>query len=211
MSALVTSEGSLLVTGFEPFGGRSRNRSWEVVRRIAPRPGLETLQLPVNYARLREIIPGLASRGPRCVLLLGESSTWTAHVEQVAVNTLNRNLPDNSGAKPLSDTIIADGPQSLQASWDAQAVARKLNECGIAATASFHAGRYACNAALYLALHALGARATVGFLHVPRRRWPIGIWRGRLLRAVDICLEALRDAQPGAATDDRVGNVASRG
>jgi pyroglutamyl-peptidase len=202
MGTPVMSEGPLVVTGFEPFGGRWWNRSWEAVRWLAPRPGLETLQLPVHYARLREIIPAIASRAPRCVLLLGESPAWTLRVEQVAVNTVNPNHADNSGAKPLSDTVIEGGPQTLQASWDARAVARKLTDSGIAATASFHAGTYACNAALYLTLRALRDRAAVGFLHVPCWRWPFGTRLGRIRRAVDVCLEALRHAQPGVAAHD---------
>ena len=188
-----------VVAGFEPFDGRGRNRSWEVVRRMAVRPGLETHQLPVDYARLRELLPGLASRQPRRLLLLGESAADNLCVEQVALNVLDRDRPDNSGSKPPAEAVVAGGPLALRAPWDARAVARTLNEGGIAATASFHAGTFACNAALYLALHSLGRQTAVGFLHVPYRRWPLGVRLGHLLRAVDLCLEALAQLPSGAA------------
>jgi pyroglutamyl-peptidase len=180
-----------VVAGFEPFDGRGQNRSWEVVRRVAVRPGLETVQLPVDYARLRELVPGLASRQARRLLLIGESAAGALCVEQVALNVLDRDRPDSSGSQPSAEAIVAGGPLALRAPWDARAVARRLNEAGIAATASFHAGTFACNAALYLALHALGHQTAVGFLHVPYRRWPLGVRLGLLLRAVDLCLEAL--------------------
>ena len=202
------SEGAALVTGFEPFGGRWRNRSWEAVRRLAPRPGLQALRLPVDYARLRELIPVLAGRGPRCLLLVGESPFRTVRVEQVAVNAVDTGRPDNSGRKPGTDAVIEGGPHTLLASWDARAMARRLTAGGVPATASFHAGTFACNAALYLAAHALGERAAVGFLHVPCWRWPLGIRLGRIVRAVEVCLAALRDGTrptPARADDWAAG------
>ena len=199
----------VIVTGFEPFDGRRRNRSWAVVERLAGRAGVHPVQLPVDYARLKDVVPRLATRRPRCLLLIGESAAETLCVEQVALNVVDCDRRDNSGLKPESDVLVPGGPLALRASWDARAVARKIREFGIAATASFHAGTFACNAALYLALHTLSPETAVGFLHVPYRPWPLGIRLGLLVRGVERCLEALLDAaQVGIAADGRVGRYA---
>src|SRR5437867_4362483 len=108
----------ILVAGFEPFDGRPQNRSWEVVRRIPARPGLETLQLPVDYARLKEAVPRLADREPKCLLLVGESSGDTLSVEQVALNVVDCERADNSGRKPDGETLVAGAPLALRAQWD---------------------------------------------------------------------------------------------
>jgi pyroglutamyl-peptidase len=182
----------MVVTGFEPFDGRKENRSWEVVRRLPARPGLGTFQLPVEYAKLKEIVPGLAGPDSRCLLLVGESSADAVTVEQLALNVVNCDRPDNSGKSPDVETIVAGAPLALRAPWDARAVARRIRAGGVPATASYHAGTFACNAAFFLALHAMGRQTPVGFVHVPRRRWPLGIRIPGLLRAIEQCLEALR-------------------
>jgi pyroglutamyl-peptidase len=197
-----------IVAGFGPFDGRRQNRSWEVVRRIPARAGLETLQLPVDYAKLKELVPPLAGRALRCLLLVGESPADTLSVEQVALNAVDRDRADASGRKPDEGTLVAGAPLALLSRWDARSVARQITLSGVPATASFHAGIFACNAALFLALHTLDQRTAVGFLHVPYRRWPLGIRMAGLLRAIEVCLEALGGA---ASRPDAVRGVAPRG
>lgn len=123
--------------------------------------------------------------------MVGESPGRTVAVEQVALNLVDMDRPDNSGQKPPSETLVADAPLALRASWDARAVAARINAAGIPATASFHAGGYACNAALYLALASFGDEVRAGFLHVPYRRWPRGLRLPALTRAIEICVDAL--------------------
>jgi pyroglutamyl-peptidase len=182
---------SILVAGFEPFEGRRKNRSWEVVRRIPPRAGLDRVQLPVDHQRLIALMPTLVARAPRAVLLLGESPRRSLSVEQLALNVRDCDRADNSGAKPTVETILAQGPLALRATWDARAVAHRLNEGGVPAVASFHAGAFACNAALYLALQFRAQQTAVGFLHVPHRRWPLGVRLSALVQAAETCIEAL--------------------
>src|SRR6185436_11120449 len=117
-----------LVTGFEPFGGRSRNRSWQVVERLQGRPGLQILQLPVDFARLQAEIPRLMQAQPRGLLLLGESPAERPCVEQLAVNIVDSEAPDNAGLAPRMAAVVEGGPAELRASWDAQRVARRLGE-----------------------------------------------------------------------------------
>ena len=181
----------VIVTGFEPFGGKRHNRSWEVVRRLPVRRGLEVIQLPVNYAELEHMLPALARRKPRALLLVGEASTGVVRVEQIALNVVDTQTPDNAGHRPRAEAIVAGGPLALRSSWNAKKVAREMIRGGVLAEASFHAGTYACNFSLYLALRALPQRTPVGFLHVPHARRAPGLRTGDLLRAVELGLQAL--------------------
>ena len=184
--------GRLLVTGFEPFGGRRRNRSWEIVERLGSRRDVQTVQLPVDFARLKVDVPELMRDRPRGLLLIGESAAKWVCVEQVALNVLDSDSGDNAGAKPQMAPVVPGGPLALTASWDAREIAGRLNRGGVPAVASFHAGTFACNAALYLALHACTGSTSVGFLHIPHGHWPFGMRTGILLRAVNMCLEGLK-------------------
>lgn len=128
--------GPVVVTGFEPFGGRRLNRSWEAVRRMPAAPHLETRQLAVDYLRLREQVAELCERQPAVVLMVGESPGRTLAVEQVALNLVDVDRPDNSGQKPTSPTLLPEAPLALRASWDARGVAARIATAGIPASAS---------------------------------------------------------------------------
>ena len=187
--------GAIVVAAFEPFEGRRRNRAWEAVRRLPPTPDLVTTQLPVVFSRLPGAIQTLLARGPRALLLVGEARRPEVSVEQVALNVADgTDRPDNEGvilqARPVA--AQAGAPLALRASWDAHAVAQALRREAIAAQASFHAGTFACNASLYLALHQAAAPVpAIGFLHLPQAPWPVGPRLRTLIRAVQIAAQAL--------------------
>jgi pyroglutamyl-peptidase len=180
----------VLVGAFEPFDGRTRNRSWQIVQRLPARPGLEKLQLSVDLDRLRQALVPQFQRRPHAILLLGESPARTTCVEQLAINLFDADRSPAAQLRSPTLPISAGGPLALRASWDARAVAASLHRLGIPAVASFHAGSFACNAALYLALQA-EVTPRVGFLHVPYRRWPFGLPLAKLVQAAEICLDAL--------------------
>jgi pyroglutamyl-peptidase len=180
-----------VVTGFEPFGGRRRNRSWEAVSRLTLASGVETRQLPVDYAQLRVVLTALGERPPSALLLVGECPGRSLAVEQIALNIVDTDRPDNSRQKPSREALLPDAPLALKASWDARLVAARMVAAGIPARASFHAGTYACNAALYFALTVLGTHARVGFLHVPYRGWPRAPRLTQLVKAIEIAFDAL--------------------
>src|SRR5687767_4289285 len=95
----------LLVTAFEPFGGRRQNSSAQLLEFIQQRSptvlaqGLrvETALLPVSYAR----VPGLLNEAlertrPDRVVCLGEAASATAiRLEEVAQNLDHSSKADN--------------------------------------------------------------------------------------------------------------------
>lgn len=185
-----------IVTAFEPFDGRAANRSLDVLKKLkadAGRgrlPGVETAVLPVDFARLPGSMAALVARKPRALLLMGEADRDKVSIEQIALNIADCDTADNAGRTLHAQRLIPDGELALHASWDARALAEKLNAAGIPAAASFHAGTYCCNASLYLALHGLaGTGCRVGFMHVPVK----GLKPLMLVRAARACLQALRE------------------
>lgn len=182
---------SVVVTGFEPFGGRRVNRSWEAVKRLQAPPSWEKRLLAVDYQKIVGEIAELAKQKPACLLLVGESPCRHLAVEQVALNLADTTRADNSQSPPRRETLLDDQPLALRASWDARVVAKRIAAAGIPAAASYHAGTYCCNASLYLAIASLAAHTAVGFLHVPARGWLSGIHLTKLATAIEICIDSL--------------------
>ena len=190
-----------IVAAFEPFAGRHVNRSLLVLHKLkaeAAKPanaglaGVQTVELPVDFLRLPESIRALAARGPRALLLMGEAARDKVSIEQVGLNIADSDTADNAGRTLHAHRLVPDGELALRANWDARILAEKLNAAGIPAAASFHAGTYACNASLYLALHYLaGSGCRVGFLHVPVK----GLKPAMLVRAAKACLQALQQEE----------------
>jgi pyroglutamyl-peptidase len=161
-----------LVTAFEPFGGRARNRSLDAVSRLA-RDGVETLVLPTVFAALPERVPPLVDACTHGLILVGESAAARRPVlERVALNLIDARTPDNAGAMPRDAPVVDGGPLAYRATWPAARLAGALASAGLPVDLSAHAGTFCCNAALYLALHTAAARRAapaIGFLHVPAR------------------------------------------
>src|SRR5688572_5881262 len=100
----------IVITGFDPFGGRGTNRSWrwiEVFLRAARREGLAhhaeltAACLPVDFVALPKALEDLwRSERPDVWLLTGESGRGAnLRVERVAVNLLDARAADNAGRR----------------------------------------------------------------------------------------------------------------
>jgi len=183
---------SSIVAAFEPFDGRSVNRSQQILQKLQADPalaGVETVVLPVDFARLPASVEALTARRPQVLLLMGEAARDKVSIEQIALNIADSDTADNAGRVLHAERLVPDGVLALHAHWDARTLADRLTAAGIPAAPSFHAGTYACNASLYLSLHQLaGTDTRVGFLHVPIR----GLKPAMLVRAAKACLQELQ-------------------
>jgi pyroglutamyl-peptidase len=161
----------VLVTGFEPFGGRQLNPSAELVARL-DRRDVAAHTLPVSFARLRPALDELvAAHDPEFILGLGlAAGTGSLRLEQVAINVMASDIPDNDGATPSGQPIEPIGPAARFSNLDNGLLARRLLEDGIPIERSFHAGTHCCNLLLYhgMGLVERGRRQRLcGFLHLP--------------------------------------------
>lgn len=164
----------LIVTGFEPFGGSETNASWEAVQRLE---GVEKRLLPVSFARAKDEINALVAEAPDAIICVGEAGGRSAiSVERVAVNCLDARIPDNDGAQPIDQQIVANGPAAYFATLPTRGIVARLQDAGISAELSYTAGTYVCNCAFYALMDAIarsGKPILGGFIHVPAKGMPI--------------------------------------
>ena len=169
-------DGSVLITGFEPYGGRRRNPSGELARALdGARIGDRTIigrTLPVVFAGLAERVEAcLAETRPSAVIALG---LWPGEpairLERVAVNLADNTSPDNAGARISREALERDGAAERRATLPLPAIHAALLAEGIPARLSDTAGTFLCNATLYMLLRAIerrGERTPCGFIHLP--------------------------------------------
>lgn len=176
----------MLLTGFEPFAEHPTNPSAELVRHFQGRPGWATAVLPVTFAGARGELAELLDRiRPRVLLMLGLArSRSVISLERVALNWVDAEIPDNSGAQPLEQPLVPGAPAALFGRVPLKELRHKLLAAGIAAEISHSAGTYVCNAVYFDALHR--NQAAAAFVHVPpleRLGW------AEQVRAVQLLLE----------------------
>lgn len=167
--------GSVLLTGFEPFGGQEMNASWAAVEAVADRwaepPPLVVVRLPVSFRRARQALrAAVAEHAPQLVVCVGEAAERSAvGLERVAVNIIDAPQPDNDGSAPAGVPVIAGARAELPAILPLADCLAAGIATGVPVELSPSAGRYVCNATFYALMH-LVERSDVrgGFVHVPR-------------------------------------------
>ena len=151
---------TVLLTGFEPFGGDAVNPSGEAVHRVASRwegPGmLVTAVLPVTFAgaagRLKEL---LAEHRPDIVIAAGLAGGRAAiGVERVAVNLVDARIPDNDGEQPVDVPSVPGAAAAHFATLPVKEIARRIDAAGLPAEVSYSAGTFVCNHVFFTALEA---------------------------------------------------------
>jgi pyroglutamyl-peptidase len=164
----------LLVTGFGPFPGMSRNPSAEMARRVAAAPrwrrlgvAAQALILPTTYAALADVLEPALAEAPDAVLMIGVAGRSRAvRIERQARNRASLLLPDAAGRRPQRLTL-ADGPAARRLGTSPARLSTLLRRHGVACRVSHDAGRYLCNAAYF---RALAGPVPVLFVHLPKPR-----------------------------------------
>lgn len=113
----------IVVTGFEPFGGRERNLSWNVAAMVAthgcPAGLIKAVMLPVSFRRVIVAVSDmLRDMRPDAVLMLGLApKRKRISVERLAVNLQDARQPDNDGAMPV-DTPVETAANAVSAALE---------------------------------------------------------------------------------------------
>jgi pyroglutamyl-peptidase len=181
---------TLLLTGFEPFGGFTINSSWESIRdldgatigawRVVAR------QLPVSYRKAGPALLRVLRRvRPQAVISFGLAPGQTIRLERIALNIDHAEKPDNDGRTLFDRRIDPRGPLVLESKLPLPSILRRLRRKKFKSQLSFHAGTYLCNH-IFFTLRRAVPSIPAGFVHVPPiphkkiKGWP----RSRLKRAV---------------------------
>jgi pyroglutamyl-peptidase len=167
---------TVLLTGFEPFGGDSVNPSGEVARELdgAAIAGHEVfgVVLPCVFGRATEELKQLIElRQPSLVICLGMAARRSAITpERVAINLADASIPDNEGQQPVDEPLASDGPAAYWSTLPVKAIVLALQEQGLPAAISLSADAFVCNSVFYGLMHELARRGSGipgGFIHVP--------------------------------------------
>ncbi|MBO4229537.1 MAG: pyroglutamyl-peptidase I [Clostridia bacterium] len=163
----------ILVSCFEPFGGRETNASASAVRALPEKLGTARLfscTLPVVFGECAKVLFERAAEcRPHVIVCVGEAGGRTALTpERFAVNRMDARIPDNSGSRPRGKAILPGGPAKLATLLPAEAMAEAILQAGYPAEVSDSAGTFVCNDLFYrLLAHRFTPDIPRGFLHVP--------------------------------------------
>jgi len=207
------SSPTVLLTGFDPFGGEALNPSWDAVRALdgARIVGhrVVTRCLPVEFgASLAALREAIGESQPALVLCVGQAGGRAQlSLERVAINVDDARIADNAGARPIDEPVAAGGPAAYFSDLPIKAMLAALRDAGIPAEVSQTAGTYVCNHVFYGLMHALrdvtGVRG--GFIHIPYSTEQAACHPGAASLPIATVSEGLRIALRVAltTTDDR--------
>lgn len=143
----------IVVTYFEPFGGRSTNASKEVVSLLTE---YAIKELPVSWNKVPTFLDEVLAVDPDYLFMVGEAGSYQEiNVERSAHNISNGK--DNDGVTLNNEPIIKDGNDVLATKFDLSGLNYRVND---------DAGKYLCNYSYYLAL-AKAKNTMVLFIHLP--------------------------------------------
>lgn len=167
---------SILLTGFEPFGGEQTNPSWLAAQQLDgyqldDEVQIVSRQLSCEFEQSQlELKTAIAELKPVLVLAIGQAGGRTELCfEKVAINFIDARIADNAGQQPIDKTVVTEGPAAYFTTLPVKAMVNSLKQDGIPAAVSYTAGTYVCNTVFYALMHQLrdNPKVRAGFLHIP--------------------------------------------
>jgi len=203
MTVLSSHDLRILLTGFKPYDNMPVNPTEQLMARspgsLADIPGitLHPIVLDTDYQRSEgQFAAALDDFRPDIVLSFGLSRRIDAiKLERIAVNVDDAPLVDTGGKLRRGQKIAEDGPVGYWTTLPIDAILHALQDAGIPAGISNHAGAYVCNHLLYFGLHTITTRGLptrMGFIHVPPLPEMVNGESGRTGMDMEILLRATR-------------------
>ena len=167
---------TILVTGFEPFGGETVNASWEAAQKLEGWRHGDTVAvarlLPCAYdASVKKLISAIETLRPDALLMTGQAARRAVVcVERFAHNLDDATAPDNDGALRRALRISRAAPEWLETMASVRTIASAIKEAGIPARVSRDAGGFVCNHLYFGVLQYLGDKRSAipaVFVHLP--------------------------------------------
>lgn len=178
-TSLVAKE-SILITSFEPFGGKSSNNSINVAYEIKNllkynnEIDISLCILPVVYdiaaKKTIECIKKLKNK-PKIILSLGEVGCKIRFEDKAKNRDYDPGTADNKFQVRNNREIIKNGPKEIKFNLPIQQMYCAEKDPDIRDeyfTASKHMGGFVCNNTAYILAKTLSAQYQYGFIHVPR-------------------------------------------
>ena len=166
---------TILLTGFEPFGGSDVNPSITACRRLEGKTfnGFRVVveEVPLRFHEIKGIIEGYIEKyGPAAVVCTGQSGGPSIALERVAINIASAKNPYNCGNKPVDEALNDEGPAAYFSKLPLRDLEEALKGAKIPVVISNSAGTYGCNQIFYHLMDYVartGVDIRAGFIHVP--------------------------------------------
>ncbi|PGV59415.1 pyroglutamyl-peptidase I [Bacillus thuringiensis] len=167
---------TVLLTGFDPFGGESINPAWEVAKSLHEKTIGEykiiSKQVPTVFQKsisvLKEYIEEL---NPEMIICIGQAGGRPdITIERIAINIDDARIADNEGNQPVDVPVVEEGAIAYWSMLPMKAIVKRLQEEGIPASVSQTAGTFVCNHLFYGLMHELekhDKKIKGGFIHIP--------------------------------------------
>lgn len=156
---------TLLVTGFQPFGGESVNPSQLVVESLPVEVAgteIRTAILPVDPVDgVRAAFAAVERHKPSAVVSLGQSGFPLVQVERVFVNLYH------GPCGGVGEPVVPGGPDGYFSTVDHARLMSAAVDAGQPVCGSLTAGTYVCNALGYQLVHRYGKQVPSVFVHLP--------------------------------------------
>lgn len=167
------AEKTLLITGFDPFGGEKINPSFEAVKRLPERIGeynIIKLCVPASFEKASKTVIAKAEESDADVIICVGQAGGRKGVtpEVIGINLRDARIPDNDGAMPKNQPVIKNAPAAYFSTLPVDDIVEAVNQAGVPCSKSYSAGAFVCNDLLYSLLHHFdGTGKKIGFIHVP--------------------------------------------
>jgi pyroglutamyl-peptidase len=169
---------TVLLTGFDAFGGEMVNPSWLAVQALHGKQvlgrKLVAAQLPTEFdSSLNVLRQKIDQYRPELVICVGQAGGRSAiSLERVALNVNDARIPDNGGVQPVDTPVVAKGPAAYFTGLPIKAMFQALQKEDISVEVSQSAGTFVCNHVFYGLMHFLASQwqfknTRGGFIHVP--------------------------------------------
>ena len=166
---------TILVTGFDPFGGEPVNPSIETVKRLPDMiAGAEIIKLEIPtvcHKSLKVIDMAISQYVPDVILSIGQAGGRAdITVERVGINIDDCPIPDNEGNQIIDEPVAEDGPAAYFVTVPVKAMVQRIRSKDIPASVSNTAGTFVCNHVTYGVCHLIAEKypgKRSGFIHIP--------------------------------------------
>lgn len=164
---------NILISGFDPFGNRPVNVSWEIAKKFTGKDGVKVILLPVSFSNAHNsLINVVESKDYDLIIMMGETaaSKDAVRLERVALNMKDSSMSDNEGKKGDEEEIIAGASKAYFTKFPVKKMTLALKEKGYKVKVTNSAGTFVCNSLYYNILHYLEdnkIQTKALFVHLP--------------------------------------------
>ena len=184
--------GKILITAFEPFGGKTDNTSALVLEKLPEViAGYQTekVLLPVVYGRAAE---KALEHEADYIFLLGEAGGRSVVTPEFRARNLREaRIADNAGNMPSGEKILPEGPEESLCRFPAKEIVNQMQEEGYGISVSEDAGSFVCNDTFYLVNER--SMVPVSFIHVPAEPEKAEEYAGTVGRFIGRCVLCMQE------------------